>query len=268
MGSLFGGGTTTTNSSSQPWAAQQPYEMTGLANAQNTYNSNMATGPYSGQYVAGPNGYDTNAETAAGSYANGYGASLPNTIAGGVSSLYGAGTPYVSNAEGMASNGIAGPSSSLSNVINGYATGATPASSINPALAGSLNSAGIAGANSLAGFSNGQQQILGQALSDPTQRLAADAGTYMNSAPVQSAINSTNTQLQQVLNEQTNPSFNRQAASEGNLSSSRAGMGEAMNNENEAIAQGNADASIENNAYNPASTTRAWAPEPLMPLWA
>jgi hypothetical protein len=71
MGSLFGGGTTTSNTSSQPWAAQQPYELAGLGNAQTTYNNNIATGPYSGEYVAGPNGYDTNAETAAGSYANG-----------------------------------------------------------------------------------------------------------------------------------------------------------------------------------------------------
>jgi len=230
--------------------AQQPSLINGFSYAQNAYNNAAGIGPYGGQMVAGPNGYQTAAEQNANNYATGYGASLPNQIAAGVGGLYGASTPYVNNATNMAANGIGGPNSGLMAVLNGYANGSTPASAINQQLSSALNTAGINGANSLSNFSNGQQQIMNQALSDPTQRLANDAGTYMNSAPVQSAINSTNAQIQQVLNEQTNPSFNRQASAQGNLNSSRAGMGEAMNNEAAAIAQGNADASILNNAYN------------------
>jgi hypothetical protein len=51
--------------------------MNGLGYAQNAYNQGMATGPYSGQFVAGPNGYQTAAEQNANNYATGYGASLP-----------------------------------------------------------------------------------------------------------------------------------------------------------------------------------------------
>lgn len=124
-------------------------------------------------------------------------------------------------------------------------------------MSAALNQAGITGANNLTNFANDTQNIIAQATSNPTQQLANNAQTYMNSSPVQSAINSTNAQMQQVLNEQTNPSFNRAAAQGGNLNSSRAGMGEAMNNEAEAIAQGSADASILNNAYNTGLGTAA-----------
>jgi len=94
-------------------------------------------------------------------------------------------------------------------------------------------------------------------LADPTSGLISQAGQYMNSSPVQSAINSTNAQLQQQLHEQTVPGLNRQAAMGGALNSSRAGMAEAMANEGEGIAQGNADASILNNAYNTGMGTAA-----------
>jgi hypothetical protein len=259
MGSIFGGGTTTQQTQSQtsqePWPAQQPYELYGFGQAQQDYTNGVANGPYSGQYVAGPNGYQTTAEGQGNSYATGYGASLPNSIAAGVSGLYGASTPYVNNASGLATSGIAGPNSNLMNTLMGYATGSN--SSVNPMLSAALNQAGITGANNLTNFSNDEQNIINQAISNPTQQLAANAGTYMNSSPVQSAINSTNAEMQQVLNEQTNPSFNRQASSEGNLNSSRAGMGEAMNNEAEAIAQGSADASLLNNAYNTGLGTAA-----------
>src|SRR6476646_8885087 len=151
MGSIFGGGsqTTSSSSSSQPWAAQQPFMMNGLGYAQNAYNQSRATGPYSGQFVAGPNGYQTAAEQNANNYATGYGASLPNQIAAGVGGLYGASTPYVNNAAAMAANGIGGPNSGLMSVLNGYGTGATAASSMNPQLSSALSNAGVNGANSL-----------------------------------------------------------------------------------------------------------------------
>jgi hypothetical protein len=259
MGSIFGGGSQTTQQqstqSSQPWAAQEPYELQGFNQAQTNLNNANALGPYTGEFVPGQNPYQSSAINSASGYATGVGNQLPYQIASGVGRLYGASTPYVNNANSLATNGIAGPNANLMNTLNGYATGQT--SGVNPALSAALNQAGISGANNLQNYSNDMQSIISQATSNPTQQLAQNAQTYMNSSPVQSAINSTNAQMQQVLNEQTNPSFNRAASQGGDLNSSRAGMGEAMNNEAESIAQGNADASILNNAYNTGLGTAA-----------
>jgi hypothetical protein len=72
-----------------------------------------------------------------------------------------------------------------------------------------------------------------------------------------SAINRHNNQINQTLTEQTVPGLNRQASMGGALNSSRAGMAEAMANENAAIAMGNADSQIYNNAYNQGLNTAA-----------
>lgn len=258
MGSLFGGGTTSTtqNSSTQPWAAQQPYLTQGLQQASDIEGQRMAQGPYSGNYYAGTNPSQTSAVANASGWANGTGAQIPQGLANTSSQLMGGAQGYLNNASGMAANGVSG-TSGLQGVLNGYATGATPGASTNQALSGALNTAAINGANTLNGFTQGQQQVMNQSLEDPTQQLSADAQSYMNSAPVQSAINSTNAQINQQLNESTVPQLNRTAAAGGALNSSRAGMAESMANENAAIATGNADSQIQNNAYNTGLSTAA-----------
>jgi hypothetical protein len=128
---------------------------------------------------------------------------------------------------------------------------------MNQGLSSALNSAATTGANAIGGFNSGLSSVAAAATANPTQQLINDATQYSNASDVQSQVANTNSQLQQVLNEQTNPSFNRAAAAGGDLNSSRAGMGEAMNNENEAIAQGNADTSLINNAYNTGMSTAA-----------
>lgn len=130
-GAVFGGGSQQQQSSNQysnePWGVQQPYEIQGFNQAQQNLNNGMANGPYTGQFVPGQNPYQAAAINDASAYAyNGYGASLPNTIASGVGGLYGASTPYVNNASSIASSGIAGPNSNLMNAITGYATGSNP----------------------------------------------------------------------------------------------------------------------------------------------
>lgn len=178
----------------------------------------------------------------------------------GVTSLQnslGYGAQAGANAQNLYNTGIAGPDNTLSSVLNNYATGASSIQGPSSALSSALNTGAVNSANALSGYNSTLSQASQQGLSDPTQQLANDAQTYMNSSAVQSALNSTNAQINQTLNEQTNPAFNRAAAAGGSLNSSRAGMGEAMNNENAAIATGNADAQIQNNAYNQGLSTAA-----------
>ena len=247
------GGSTT--SSNAPWGPQQGYLENGFANAQNNYNSAQSQGPYPGQFYAPNSGAQNAAAGQAENWANGTGANIPGNTASLANTLESAAPGELSNLQNLAANGAGG--GALSSILNGYANGSTPASSINPTLSSALNNAAVGSANTLSNFSNGQQQIMNQALSNPTQMLANDASTYMNSSPVQSAINSTNAQINQQLNESTVPQLNRDAAAGGQLNSSRAGMAESMANENAAIATGNADSSILNNAYNSGLSTAA-----------
>ncbi len=214
-------------------------------------------GPYQGNTVAGQNPYQVQAINSATGYAGGPGAGVPGMTAGTAATLQGAAPQFVNNAGQIAANGLGGNYGTLASVLNGYATGQTPGLSMNPQLAGSLTNAAINGANSLNGFTQGQQQVLQEALADPTQQLSQNAQTYMNSAPIQDAIKSTNGLIDQTLNEQTVPQLNRNAAMGGALNSSRAGMAESMANENAALAKGNADASILNNAFNTGLSTAA-----------
>ena len=230
--------------------------MSGLQNAQNTYNADQAQGPYQGAYVAGQSPMQGTAIGSTDAY-NTQLQNLPGQTGGTASGLQTAAYPYMQNAGNMAANG-AGQSSPLAGILNGYATGQTGAiPGLNPQLNNSLTEAGINGANSLGAFTNDQNQVINQSLSDPTTGLIGDASAYMNSSPVQSAIQNTNAQINQQLNEQTVPQLNREASMGGALNSSRAGMAEGMANENAAIATGNADSQIENNAYNTGLSTAA-----------
>jgi hypothetical protein len=252
-GKSSGGSQTASNA---PWSVQQPYLQTGYQNAQSVYDQRTAQGAYGGEYYAPNSTGQNNAVSQAGNWTNGQGGALSGTTANTSTALQGAANPYLNNATNIAQNG-AGTAGGLTGVLNGYATGQTPASQTNGQLSGALNSAAINGAGTLSNFANGQTQVMNQSLADPTAQLTASAQQYMNSAPVQGAINSTNAQINQQLNESTVPQLNRSAAMGGSLNSSRAGMAESMANENAAIATGNADSQIQNNAFNTGLTTAA-----------
>jgi hypothetical protein len=256
-GGSSGSSSGTQNAISQPWAPQEPYITRGFSTALDNWANGQNIGPYQGNTVAGQNPFQQQAINSATGYANGAGAGVPGMTAGTSATLQGAAPQFVGNAANIAANGLGGNYGTLANILNGYATGQTPGLSINPQLAGSLTNAAINGANSLNGFTQGQQQVMNMALQDPTQQLSQNAQAYMNSAPIQDAIKSTNGLIDQTLNEQTVPQLNRQAAMGGNLNSSRAGMAESMANENAALAKGNADSSILNNAFNTGLSTAA-----------
>jgi hypothetical protein len=254
-----GGSSGTQNKVSEPWAPQAGYLTNGFAQAQDLFNQGQALGPYQGNTTALQNQFQQQAINSATGAAGPGGtlAGLPGQTAGTAGALQGGAGQFMQNAQGIAQNGLGGNYGTLANILNGYANGSTPALSINPQLSGALTSAAVNGANSLNGFTQGQQTVMNRALEDPTQQLSSQAQAYMNSSPVQSAVNSTNALIDQTLNEQTVPGLNRRAAMGGNLNSSRAGMAESMANENAALAKGNADSSILNNAFNTGLSTAA-----------
>lgn len=259
MGSMFGGGTQTTQSTQNntPWDTQQPYLMNGLQQAQNIYNQQSAAGPYSGQIYAGQTPEQTNAAQQGANFANNAGNYLPYSTGYTAQALQGAAPSFVQNASNIASNGIQGPNAGLYGTLQGIGTGQMQTQGANPALSAMLNHAAMQGAAGLGQFQNTLQGATQQGLSDPTQRLAADASAYANNPGVQASLNNVNSQIDQTLQEQTLPGLNRQAAQGGALNSSRAGMAEGMANESAALAKGNADAQITNNAYNQGLTTAA-----------
>jgi len=245
------------SSISAPWEPQAPFITQGFHSALDAFGNGQSIGPYQGNTVAGQNPYQQSAIYNATQNAQGPLAGIPGQTAGTSGTLQGYAPQFGQNAAGIAQNGLGGNYGTLAGVLNGYATGSTPGLSLNPQLSGALTSAAVNGANSLNGFTQGQQTVMNRSLEDPTQQLAAQAGQYMNSSPVQQAIANTNAQIDQTLNEQTVPQLNRNAAMGGMLNSSRAGMAESMANENAAIAKGNASSQILNNAWNQGLQTAA-----------
>lgn len=256
----MGGGGTSTNTvqNASPWAPQQPYITGAFSSAQGNYNNQAAAGPYTGNFVSGNNPDLTAGEGTAMNYAQGAGSTLPTTFANEAGSLAGGLGQAQGVASGISNSGINNPAltgNSINN-LNNIASGSSSVAG-NPQLMSALQSGALTGANSLQGFTSGLQSATQTAAGNPTSQLINNAQQYENSSPVQSAINSTNSQIQQVLNEQTLPGLNQQAAAGGALNSSRAGMAEGMANEGAGIAEGNADSSILNNAYNTGLGTAA-----------
>lgn len=104
----MGSTTTNTTASSQPWAAQEPYLTSAFSDAQNNYNTNMAQGAYSGNYVAPTN---SNQYTAANNeYNNATGAlttdnnNLLSTGAQETSQGYGSANSAVNSLGALAQN--------------------------------------------------------------------------------------------------------------------------------------------------------------------
>lgn len=257
MGSKAGAQQSTQQSSSNaPWGPQQAYLENGFKNAGNIYNMQNGAGAYQGQYYAPLNSTQARAGQQATDFTSGTGSALPYQFYGAAANGIGAQGNYLANASNLASE-TQGPNTGTINALNNYAQGGhlNGVQTVNGGLSAALNQAGTNGANAINGFNQGLSTAASNAASDPTQRLAADAGTYMNSSPVQSAINSTNAGIAQTLNEETLPGINRAAAQGGDLNSSRAGAANAMAQGQAATAMGSADSSILNNAYNSGLST-------------
>src|SRR5581483_9685648 len=109
MGNLFSGSSTQSSNSVQnttPWAEQIPYLTSGFNQAQSIYNQNQATGPYTGQFVAGQNPTQTGTIDQANGFTNGVGANLPGMTANTAGTLQGGAPQAVNTATGVAQNGI------------------------------------------------------------------------------------------------------------------------------------------------------------------
>lgn len=250
---MGGGGSQNTNTvtKSDPWAPQQDFIKQGLDQSLNIYNQNTAAGPYQGNFTAGGNQNDNNAQQIAGNFGQ-TGIALTAGLGNGAGELLQPGTAagYLGNAQGIAANGIDPQNAGLRGTIQDYGMGAKTTQGATPALSSALNEAAINGAGSLNSYNSGLQGAASRAAADPTQTVANNAGIYMNSAPIRQALDSAHNTIDQTLTEQTLPGLNRAAAMGGSLNSSRAGMAEGMANEGAAIAKGQVDASIMNNAYN------------------
>jgi len=250
MGSSGGGTNTVQNNNATPWAPQTPFIGAGLTDALSNYNTAVNAGPYQGNFTAGGNGSFDLAS------ANQMGAGEAQAITGSNDMSMGTGilnqsAPQIAGqAQGLFNSGIGPINQTGMNTINGMAAGNTGITGPSAGLSSTLNAGATAAAGQLGTFAGGLGAASQEAGQNPNSQILSNAQSIENSAPTQQAISSTNAQLQQVLNEQTVPQLNRDAASAGNLNSSRAGMAEAMANENEGIVQGNADASILNNAFN------------------
>ena len=246
MGSLFGGGSSSTQTtSSQPWAPQASALEGAFGQASNIEQSRLNQGPYSGNYVAGQNGYQqqanalgglvTPSEVQTGSYMLGDGNDVAEASIGGM----------MNNANGLEAQGLGTTANpALMAELEGYGTGS------GGGLSSALNTAAINGTNSLNTAQGNLGQVASTALSDPTQRLEADAQSYANSPETQASVNSTNASINSTLAGSTLPQMERSQAAGGDLNSSRSGAASAAAAGAAATAEGSADATIKDNAYN------------------
>lgn len=251
-GGSSGSSTTQQAQATAPWQAQQPYQLQGLAQAAQNLQNQQTQGGYTGEFVAGGNDNTTNATNYGGQWAQNQGANIANQTAGTAGTLQGGAAGYLSGGQAAANELNNG---GLYGTINDYATGAKTTGGPNGALSEALNNSAVSGANALQGFQGTLQSAANQGLSNPTQRIANDAGTYANSPAVQQQIAATNRSIENTLNTQTLPQLNQQQAAQGNLNSSRSGAAEGMARQAAAQTEGLADAGIYGNAYNTGMNT-------------
>lgn len=250
-GSGSGAGTQDT----APWGPQQGPIQNALTDAGTVYGQRLQQGAYGGEMVAPGNAGQNNAATAAENFNTGTGQNIAGQTGSLTSGLYSAASPYVNNAQDIARNGVAGPNAGLQSTLQGYGTGQQTISGANPQLSSALNQSAVSGANAMQGFQGNLMQAGEAGLSDPTQRVEGDAQSYANSPQVQASLAATNNAINQTLTQSTLPTMNQQQAAAGNLNSSRSGMAEGMARQAAATSEGQADASIENNAYNSGLST-------------
>lgn len=243
---------TTSSSSTSPWDPQATQVQNIFNQAQQNYNQQSANGPYTGQMTAGTNNTLNDAIGRANSWANGSGIALTDGQSSAGSTGLGALAPYMARASQLSQQGL---DSGLSGILSQFANGSTSASGPTAALSQALNDSAVNGASGASNAQNTLSNVSKQAMSDPTERLAANAGTYMNSSPVNEAIAANNATIDQALNQTTLPGINRQAAQGGALNSSRAGAAAAMAQGQAATAKATQAAALQNNAYNQGLST-------------
>ncbi|WP_025886448.1 hypothetical protein [Asaia prunellae] len=202
--------------------------------------------------TAGTNNTLNDAIGRANSWANGSGIALTDGQSSAGSTGLGALAPYMARASQLSQQGL---DSGLSGILSQFANGSTSASGPTAALSQALNDSAVNGASGASNAQNTLSNVSKQAMSDPTERLAANAGTYMNSSPVNEAIAANNATIDQALNQTTLPGINRQAAQGGALNSSRAGAAAAMAQGQAATAKATQAAALQNNAYNQGLST-------------
>jgi hypothetical protein len=248
-GGKGGGGGKTSQSQSTPWDIAQQQQ--GLANQQGLYNFRMANGPYQGSFYSPINSTQTGAAQQATNWTGSQGQADANAMWNTAQQLQAGAPQYQQNAFNAAQNGlVGGPNQAMMGTLQGYGNGSQTTQGANPTLGQSLELAGTWGAQALAGFQGNLQDAAGRAGQDATNQVSQDASAYATNPYVQSAINNANNQIDTTLNESTVPGLNRAASQGGALNSSRAGMAEAEANRGAALAKGNADSSIVNNAYS------------------
>lgn len=250
-----GGQSTSTqnvNSSSTqtPADISKGYIQNQFAGAQNNLINQQAQGPFQGQLNAPSTAGEQAAAQQATAYGNGAGQNLIQSGATGLASLYGNAGTYGTNATNLAANGTAAANAGDMATLNGYGSGTQQASLVNGGLSDALNTSATAGTGAI----NNALTTLGSnsktALQDPTQQINNDASAYMNNPGLAAQEASTNAGIANTLNETTLPGINQSAAMGGSLNSSRAGAANAEAQGQAALAEGSADASLINNAYN------------------
>lgn len=252
------GGSASASSTQLPTESQGRALDYGFDQARSLYDQRTKAGPYQGGYYAGINDTQRTALSDAANWTQGAGRSLQNQAAN-TAGLQGYAGTYGGNAAGMAAWGTAGPDRGTMGALSDYAnTGQMRgAAHVDGALSAALNGSAVQGAQAISGYNAGLGRAMDAAFADPTAQLASQAGQYMTSAPIQAALDNAHARIDATLNETTLPGLNRQASLGGNLNSSRAGMAEAMANRDAAIAKGNVDAQILNNAWNTGLATAA-----------
>lgn len=110
-------------SSTSPWAPQQGYLLGAFGDAQNLYNQDTASGPYTGNYVATANPEQTQSYTDAYNFGTG-GYNTANTVLGGVGSDLSNGASNTQSAASALGNyGSTNQTGNLTNTASQIASG-------------------------------------------------------------------------------------------------------------------------------------------------
>lgn len=123
------GGSTT----SDPWAAQQPYLKDSFQGAQDAYKGAMAQGPYTGPRVAGLDPYQTAGARAGGDYAANYGMPAAQQLTQAGQGFLGSGGQFSGNAADLYGRATANSQPTILSNAAAYAN--------NPYVDGLINSA-------------------------------------------------------------------------------------------------------------------------------
>jgi hypothetical protein len=223
-------GGSSSSGSSEPWAAQQPYMLDGLKQAQ-TNLTNAESVPMPTNFVAGQNAQQAGADQVMWNQGMGEGATyLPWQGFGANAASQG--QDYLNGIKGIQSNGI-GAQSASTDVLSNYAqTGNLPGqqSWVDPNLGASMTQTGMGNVSALGDAHYYANQAATSALNpNGTTDAAVAGGTALSQNPgLDSAIDAANRDTNRDLTENTLPQMRAAAMSSGNANSSREGAMEAI----------------------------------------